>query len=730
MALSHAPLPDGLSPGKAFGRLRGLPGALILESTDRDHASGRHSFVAADPFAVLSANGRGTTVEWAGGPRDDDPRPPLAVLRELLGRFRVAPGAVPDGVPFPGGAAGWLGYELGGTLEPLPRPRGHDPKAPLLELGLYDVVLGWDHDSGGGWIVSTGFPETAPEARARRARARMEAVLERLSSAAPGPGGADPDGRPEERRSHPALHPVSGLPGVSSTFSSEGYEEAVERIRHLIRRGDLFQANLSQRFQTDFSGDPFRLHRRLARSHPAPYAACLETGDGAVVSASPESFLRVRGRRAETRPIKGTASRSADPEKDAELARGLLRSEKDRAENIMIVDLLRNDLSRVCEPGSVRASALCALESHPTVHHLVSVVEGRLAEGRGPVDLLEATFPGGSITGAPKLRAIEVLAELEPTPRGVYTGSVGWLGFDGEMELSIAIRTIRIRDGKAYVQAGGGVVLDSDPEAERMEAMDKVRGLLRALEGEEDEKRRGEGPLRRPGVTSVGAELPAEEVPDREIGAPMVSRRPGVAVLDHRDSFVHNLARYLRELGAGVRVFRADRASLEELEGMDPTHLVLSPGPCTPREFPLAREAIRAFAGRIPILGVCLGHLCIAEALGGGWSGAERPLHGKASAIHHDGTGLFRGLSDPFPGARYHSLSLSPEDVPEGFRVVARSDRDEVMAMEDGARRIWGLQFHPESVLTPQGRKLLLNFLEEAVEPEPVVAASSSGSAR
>lgn len=713
MRLSHRPLPEGLDPAGAFERLRALPGALLLESTDRGLAGGRHSFVTADPFATISAtSGGGATVAWADGRREVHPGPPLWVLDDLLERFRAPARLRPEGVPFPGGAAGWLAYEVGRTFEELPAPRGHDPHALLLELGLYDVVLGWDHVTGESWIVSTGFPEEQPDARRRRVTERRQAFLARLSEETPARREPRFDERPPPAPACPALHPVPELPGVRSTFSPREYLDAVERIRRAIRAGDIFQANLSQRFQAPFRDDPFELHRRLAASHRAPYAAFLETGAGTVVSASPESFLKVRGRRVEARPIKGTAPRGRTPEDDEALARGLLASEKDRAENVMIVDLLRNDLSRACEPGSVRATAVCVLESHPTVHHLVSTVEGRLAAGAGPVDVLEAAFPGGSITGAPKLRAMEILAELEPAPRGVYTGSIGWLGFDGDFELSIAIRTVLVRDGTAYVQAGGGIVLDSDPEAEWRESVEKVRGILDAIAGSSPQER-GPGGIRRASGAAVEPALSPESAPDPLAGEPRSFPPPRVALLDQRDSFAHNLARYLRELGSEVRVFRADRASLDELRAESPTHLVLSPGPCTPREFPLSVEAVRWFAGRVPILGVCLGHLCIAGALGGGWRPAAEPRHGKASRIRHRGEGLFRGVTDPLQAGLYHSLAVATEDLPAGFRLAAWTEAGGVMAIEDPSRRIWGLQFHPESVLTPEGRTILGNFLAE-----------------
>jgi aminodeoxychorismate synthase component I len=268
-----------------------------------------------------------------------------------------------------------------------------------------------------------------------------------------------------------------------SGFTRSEYLQAVERVRQYILTGDIFQANLSQRFEAPWPGDPFEFYRRLTAANPAPFAAYFQ-GDGyTIASASPERFLRVDpDGQVETRPIKGTRRRGETPAEDRRLADELLASAKDRAENVMIVDLLRNDLSKVCRPGSVDVPALCALESHPTVHHLESIVTGRLEEGRSAADLLRAAFPGGSITGAPKVRAMEILAELEPVARGVYCGAIGWLSVTGAMDTSIAIRTVTLQGGRATFHAGGGIVADSAPALEYQETLDKAAGIRRAFE--------------------------------------------------------------------------------------------------------------------------------------------------------------------------------------------------------------------------------------------------------
>jgi para-aminobenzoate synthetase component 1 len=276
------------------------------------------------------------------------------------------------------------------------------------------------------------------------------------------------------------LYPIA--PALFSSFTPESYRAAVERVREYIVAGDIFQANLSQRFEAPLAESAWSLYSRLRRRNPAPFAAFLDFPEVVVVSASPERFLRVdRQGHVETRPIKGTRPRGIGPEHDAALGQALAESAKDRAENLMIVDLMRNDLSRVCAPGTVRVSELFSLEHYATVHHLVSTVVGELAPGADALDLLRAAFPGGSITGAPKLRAMEVIAELEPSRRGVYCGTIGYVSVTGEIDTSIAIRTAVVQDGRVYFSAGGGIVADSDPGQEYLETIDKARALIDVL---------------------------------------------------------------------------------------------------------------------------------------------------------------------------------------------------------------------------------------------------------
>jgi para-aminobenzoate synthetase component 1 len=491
------PLVDNLGetgdPIDVVARFLDLPWLVFLDSATgpalagEAHQLGRYSFLAADPARLVRSKGGSTEVGGPGMPWAPVDADPLLAVRGLLAPFAAPP--VSGLPPFQGGAAGYIAYDYGAVLERLPAPRFDDLAIPDVVLGLYDWVIAWDHRLGTAWIVSTGLPETGA-ARDARARERLAMVRERLRGPArrrlPGSAGLDLPAVELEAPSYPVLGVEGAEPiGLRSSFTHRGYLDAVTRVRDYIVAGDIFQANLSQRFQGPLAEPAFALYARLRRRNPAAFAAYLDFGDLHVLSASPERFLRLdeNGRHVETRPIKGTRPRGLGPMHDAALGRALAESDKDRAENVMIVDLLRNDLSRVCRPGTVRVPELFALEQHPTVHHLVSTVVGELDPAVDAIDLIRAAFPGGSITGAPKVRAMEIIAELEPSRRGVYCGSIGYLSTTGAMDTSIVIRTYLALRGRVYFQAGGGIVADSDPELEYRETLDKARALIAALAG-------------------------------------------------------------------------------------------------------------------------------------------------------------------------------------------------------------------------------------------------------
>jgi para-aminobenzoate synthetase component 1 len=451
---------DYADPVGLFAPLAGDRHAALLDSAVSGGPRGRYSFIAAEPFRSLASKDGVIAIDGErslGNPFD--------VLRRELSACALE--AVPELPPLQGGVVGYFGYELSQHLERVPFARADDMEFPDLALAFYDVIVAFDHDERRAWILSSGLPASHPAARWHRARKRLDAVSERLFAS-----------------SRAAMPPeIIGHSVPVSNFSKAEYEAAVQRVVDYILAGDIFQANLSQRFTASLADGmtAFDLYRRLRDLNPAPFAAFLKFEDVQIASASPERFLSLRGNRVETCPIKGTRPRGRSPAEDRSLADELLGSEKDRAENVMIVDLLRNDLSRVCRDGSVEVPSLCRLESFATVHHLVSTVVGEMQPGMTAVDLLVACFPGGSITGAPKIRAMEIIAELEPARRGPYCGGIGYIGFDGNMDTSIAIRTYAVKDGIVTFQAGGGIVADSVPATEYVETLAKARALIAAL---------------------------------------------------------------------------------------------------------------------------------------------------------------------------------------------------------------------------------------------------------
>jgi para-aminobenzoate synthetase component I len=489
IATELTPAPD---PVRCCERLEGLPYRIFLDSALKGTSFARYSFLAADPIAVVRSKGATTEhVDLLTGRQSVAAGDALAAVQSALAPHKVEP--VAGLPPFQGGAAGYLAYDWANQLERLPTPRFDDLAMPDVVLGIYDWVLAWDHQQSRAWIVSTGLPETSAAAREKRALERAAAIQERLQEGNGERGGPNRlrqgSGEPFQGRGTiaemPPSYPVDATDprvGLRSSFTHAGYLDAVNRVREYILAGDIFQANLSQRFEAPLVEAPWDLYQRLRTQNAAPFAAFLDFPEALILSASPERFLRVDpGGQVETRPIKGTRPRGVGPEHDAALGRALTESEKDRSENLMIVDLIRNDLSRVCSSGTVRVQELFALEHFATVHHLVSTVVGELRPGLGALDLLRAAFPGGSITGAPKIRAMEIIAELEPSARGVYCGAIGYLSLSGALDTSIPIRTAVVRDGRVYLSAGGGIVADSDAEQEYRETLDKARGMIDAL---------------------------------------------------------------------------------------------------------------------------------------------------------------------------------------------------------------------------------------------------------
>ena len=454
LKLEPAPsLPD------IFPSFLDLPYPVLLDRMLSSPLGARFSYLTADPFVVVRSKGKHVEIESKDGIEHREANP-FDVLQEICRSYTVSP--APGLPPFQGGAIGYLAYELGHHLETLPRGAEDDLGLPEMNIGFYDWVLAQDHATGDTWAIATGLPDASKE----KAEERLEHIGDILRRPAPPSHTSEP--------SHEAA-------SIESSFSRDAYLRAVDTAKEYIVRGDVYQVNISQRFVGSLTCEPWELYLRLRQVNPAPFAAYLHYPEVTVLSASPEEYLRLEGHAIETRPMKGTRPRGRTPGEDRRMAAELLASEKDRAENVMIVDLMRSDLGKVCTVGSIHVPRLFTVEKHPTVFQMVSTVQGQTRADVDAVDVLKACFPGGSVTGAPKIRAMEIIDELEPTQRSVYCGAIGYIGFNGSMLTSIPIRILLAKGENVYFQVGGGIVADSDPWAEYQETLDKAEGSLRAL---------------------------------------------------------------------------------------------------------------------------------------------------------------------------------------------------------------------------------------------------------
>ena len=466
---------DLLTPVSAFLKIAEHSDySFLFESVEGGERVARYSFLGKDPFLVLKAS-RGVTTLDRSGVRTETDEPFIVVLRRLMAEFRSP--YVPGLPRFTGGAVGFIGYDAAPVFEPALLQAWRDatwasgPAEDDAGFMLFDTVLAFDHVKHRILIVANAriTPDEDLQALYQFACAKIQFLEREL-----------------ERGLSQTESTNRAAPEVRSNQTKEYFETGVRSIKERIAAGDIYQGVLSQRFEADITADPFTVYRALRHVNPSPYMYFIRLGGLSIVGSSPEMLVRVEGRRAETHPIAGTRPRGANDEDDLRLAEELKRNEKERAEHVMLVDLGRNDLGRVCEFGSVRVPQYMALERYSHVMHLVSRVDGRLAEDRDHLDALVACFPAGTVSGAPKIRAMQILASLEPTRRDVYAGAVGYIDFAGNLDFCIAIRTITIREGQARVQAGAGIVADSNPAAEYEETRDKARALLQALAMAED----------------------------------------------------------------------------------------------------------------------------------------------------------------------------------------------------------------------------------------------------
>jgi para-aminobenzoate synthetase component 1 len=442
-----APLPYCLDATAYYAAIADLPWSVWLDSGGR----GRYDIIVAQPVATLVTRGGQTQIWDASGERSSN-ADPFDLIRAQLGHVISADADI----PFAGGALGYWGYDLARRVVPLPAVAQDAESLPEMAVGIYDWALVIDHQQQVAHLVSQ--QRSAVTANA------LPQILARLQQLSP--------------KMASEFH-VYGQ--ITSNFSHSTYEQAFAVIQNYLRAGDCYQINLAQRFSAQASGDAFAAYCTLRQLNPAPFSAYLNLPQAQILCASPERFLQVQQGRVETRPIKGTRPRLADAEADAQMRLDLRSNPKDRAENLMIVDLLRNDLSKSCAQGSVKVPTLFDVESFATVHHLVSTVVGELAPGQDALTLLRDCFPGGSVTGAPKRRAMEIIEQLEPQRRGIYCGAIGYMGFDGDMDTNIAIRTLVYAAGEIRCWAGGGIVADSEAAAEYQETLDKAAAMLELL---------------------------------------------------------------------------------------------------------------------------------------------------------------------------------------------------------------------------------------------------------
>ena len=451
-----------------FSVIRHLPHPVWLDSGRPASSYGRYDILCAAPQILLVTRGEQTTLADSQGHERSSTQDPFYLLRDLLGDFPNRQPSSND-LPFIGGALGYFGYDLGRRLEKLPVLAQADIALPDMQVGIYPWAIIQDHKDCTAWLVinealggAGDVPYNFLEIEQLCQTLAQEGVFHDLMQSI------------KIRENHFKIN------DFESNLNAGEYRSALDRIQAYIGAGDCYQVNFAQRFSAGFSGDPFIAYQALRTALPSPFSAFMEFDGGAVLSLSPERFIEVRGKKVETKPIKGTIKRGVTPEEDVANARWLQTSLKNRAENIMIVDLLRNDLSKHCT--HVRVPRLCELQTFANVHHLVSTVSAELSPGAAAVDVLRDAFPGGSITGAPKIRAMEIIEELEPTRRSLYCGSLGYLSADGQMDTSIAIRTLVCDGDRIHCWGGGGIVADSETDQEYRESIAKVQVLMETLE--------------------------------------------------------------------------------------------------------------------------------------------------------------------------------------------------------------------------------------------------------
>lgn len=482
--IEHIPF---INPTHVFSAFNDQRYLFFLDSGMDRYGLGQYSFIGFDPFLVFKSKGKNVEI-WTKATSEELCGNPFTILGQVIDQYKLLVPEVLPSMPllpsFLGGGVGYFGYEMKNLLEKLPAKDMDDLNIPDCIVCLYDIILIFDHKQRQAYISSSGFPEQG-NLRHKRALHRIKWVKNRLQLLYVESGATNLE--PQNTKNSPSIESVpthsllQSNTAIISNLTKEGYIHAVTKAKEYIASGDIYQVNLSQRLMTSISVPPFELYQQLREINPAPFGTYLDFDEVVIAGSSPERFIMVEGNYVETRPIKGTRPRGKNRADDEKFKEELRLSEKDKAELIMIVDLLRNDLGRVCQYGSVVVKDIRRIETYPTVFHTVATICGKLLQGKDRFDLLKACFPGGSITGAPKIRAMEIIDELEPNKRHIYTGSIGYISFTGSMDLNIAIRTFLIKNNQVYFHVGGGIVADSSPEDEYIETLHKGKALIEAL---------------------------------------------------------------------------------------------------------------------------------------------------------------------------------------------------------------------------------------------------------
>ncbi|KAJ3288369.1 bifunctional tryptophan synthase trp1 [Borealophlyctis nickersoniae] len=644
---------DLVTPVSAYLRLAEKSDySFLFESVSGGEKIGRYSYLGANPYKVIRT-----------GDKESVKGDPLVVVEKELAHIMFVPVAgVPD---FTGGAVGYIAYDCVRYFEPRTARDLKDPIGiPDAVLMFCDTIVIFDHLHHIMRVVShfrvdnTDGREHEIEAEYARVTAEIARTIRILSS---------------ERVPMPVQPPIVLDEPWETNFGQEGYEGFVHALKHHINEGDIIQAVPSRRTSKRTNLHPFNAYRHLRSVNPSPYMFYVDVKDFQIVGASPEMLVKVENDIVYTHPIAGTRKRGKTPEEDDALAADLLGDLKERSEHIMLVDLGRNDVNRICIPSTVKVDSLMHIERYSHVMHIVSNVSGRLRPGKTRFDAFRSIFPAGTVSGAPKVKAMELIYELEAEKRGIYAGAVGYFTYAGGLNTGIAIRTMLFKDGHVYLQAGAGIVYDSVPTTEYEETTSKLKSNVTAIEKAEMH------------YYTLQKELKTASVLEQIL--------------------------YLSELGANVEVYRNDQVTLEECIAINPRNIVISPGPGRPADAAVSNEVIRHFAGKVPIMGVCLGEQCMYEVYGGKVTYAGEIVHGKTSPVTHDGRGLYEGVPQRIETTRYHSLAGDPKTLPDVLEITSWTDSGVVMGIRHKEFVMEGIQYHPESIASEYGKVMFANFL-------------------